>query len=124
MSNIEELTPPSKRPKPVLPLISLTLLFVAWGFIAAGRYRVSQLDLTRFGRDQDIFEAMNRDAYIGGVLWPYFTIACLLDLLAVILLFKASEVGQYRPVGIRVTVLCVPSVAWQGVVWLVYTMFG
>ena len=103
----------ARRPKPVLPLVALALLLVAWGASSFGQYRSSRLDLSRFGRCEDVCEALARDGYVAKFQLPYFTASVLLDGLAVSALVTAAAVRQFRLLGALIAVLCLLTVAWH-----------
>src|SRR5437868_8348031 len=52
------------RLRRALPLVALALVLVAWGASLAGRHRVGRLDLSGFGRCEDVHEALARDGYV------------------------------------------------------------
>jgi hypothetical protein len=116
--------PTAPRRKPLLPLVALGLLLAAWGSSCLGGYAASQLDLSRFGRCEEVFEALARDGYVARFQLPFLTAAVLLDGLAVVALWAAGMAGQFRVLGGLVAVLCVPTVLWHGLGWLVLAVFA
>jgi hypothetical protein len=105
--------------KPMLPVIALGMLLAAWGAVCLGRYRADHLDLSRFGRCEEVFEALARDTYVLQFQFPYITTAVLFDGLAVAALFAARAARQFRVLGVLVAVLCVPTVACHALMWYV-----
>src|SRR4051812_39493329 len=96
-----------------LPLVALALVLGAWGASLAGRHRVGQLDLSGFGRCEDVLEALQRDEYVARHALPYARAAVLLDGLAFLALFAAAAAG-----GQRLAVWIGVAAVWLASAWV------
>jgi hypothetical protein len=112
----------------VLPLAALGLALAAWSIFCLGKYRVSQLDLSRFGPCEEVFEALRRDGYTAEFLLPYFAVAVLLDgmalVLAIVGLLVAVVDKRFRILGVLVALFVNASGAYHLVGWLVSSAFS
>lgn len=119
-----EPSPPAAGSNRLLPLIALGLILAAWGAVAAGRERVSRLDLSRWGTDLDIPERLAIDEYCSRHFLPYIRAAVLLDAVALGALFWAAARGRFRVLSVLVAVLWFASVGWHGLSWIVTSFFA
>jgi hypothetical protein len=108
----------------VLPLVALGLVLAAWLAFAAGRERVSRLDLSRWGTDLDIPERLAIDEYCARYFLPYIRTAVLLDVIALTALWWALARGRFRVLATAVMLVGLGSAAWHGLSWLVASFFA
>jgi hypothetical protein len=114
----------TRRPRPLLLLIALGLLLVAWGIWYAGRQRASRIDLSLFGPCEDVCDALTRDGYIASIQLPYYRAAFLLDVAALVTLLAAGILGQFRTVGILVVLMWGPTITWHALSLFVCSVFS
>jgi hypothetical protein len=109
--------------KRLLPLLSFALLLAAWGAYFLGQHRANALDLSQFGRCEDVCDALRRDAYVAGYLVSYFGAAVALDGLAAVTLIGAAVRAQIGVRGfVAAALLCYCSAAWHGMCWVVASL--
>jgi hypothetical protein len=119
-----ETEPGSVPSKMALPLVALGLLLAAWVVYWVGQYRATQLDLSRFGRCEEVYEALARDGYVARFQVPYFAAAVLLDGLVFVSLLSAVVFGRFRLLGVLVAVLWLPTLAWHALACFVTSLFA
>jgi hypothetical protein len=104
-------------------LAGLALLLAAWGANLAGWYRVRHLDLSGFGRCEDVPEALARDCYVAGQFWPYISAAAALDGAAIIVLACAGARGRGCVLGLALGLVALLSLGWHGLLWVASSVF-
>ena len=112
------------RPNQLLPVVALVLILIAWCAVLAGRERVSQLDLSRWGTDIDIPERLAIDKYCSAFFLPYTRAAVVLDAAALGLLLWAGARGRFRLLGVLISVSWIVSAGWHGLSWIVTSFFA
>jgi hypothetical protein len=111
--------------KRLLPLLNFTLLLAAWGAYLLGQHRASALDLSQFGRCEDVYDALRRNASVAGYLVPYFGAAVALDGLAAVALIVAAVRAQIAVRGfVAAAVLCHWSAVWHMMCWVMASVFA
>ncbi len=103
----------------ILPVLALAFVLAAWGVVVAGKERVSRLDLSRWGTDQDVLEALQIDQYEARHFLPYLVGALELEGVAYALLYWSTRRGRLRLFGVVVWVAWFLSAGWQGLHCLV-----
>jgi hypothetical protein len=98
---------------------------VAWGVIALGDYQVSQLDISRWGHDQDIPEALAMDGYRAGHLLPYILAAVVLDFMALLILRAACGPTHLGALGVVLLLAILGSMGIHGLrLWVAWVFAG
>jgi hypothetical protein len=78
----------------------------------------------RYGPAPEVVDALQRDAYICRNILSYYSVAVLLDVLAVATLAPRSRRGWSRVLKVLAVVLLVPTVFLHGLAWLVAGLFA
>jgi hypothetical protein len=98
----------------ILVLTAFALVLAAWGAMAAGKERISKLDLSRWGSDIDVLEALQISEYKARYFRPYIWGAIGLDGLAFWLLCWAGRGGKVRSLDATVWIVWLLSAGWHG----------
>jgi len=97
-------------------VVALVLIAVAWSVMVAGVVRTNHLDVSRWGTDTSIAEAITVDKYRAAFFRPYIFAAAQFDLLALGIaiwaLVRARR--ENRTAWIVVMVLCALSAVYHG----------
>ena len=102
----------------VLVLIALAFVLAAWEAVASGKERISRLDLSRWGSDIDVMEALQISAYQARHFHPYIWGAMALDFVAFSLLCAAARRDRLRAFDVAVWMIWLLSAGWHGLNWL------
>ena len=108
----------------VLPFMALALLLAAWGTFVLGRSQAHQLDLSGFGRCEDVYDRFARDGYVARFMFPYLTAALLMDGLATVALVAEVFAGRFRLLYVLALVLWLPTCALHGLTWFAALVLG
>jgi hypothetical protein len=90
--------------------------FLTWGYT----FRLGEW----YGPAPEVVDALKRDTYIARRILPYYSVAVLLDVLAVLTLAARSRPGWPRVLKVLAAVLLVPTVPLHGLAWLVTGIFA
>lgn len=105
-------------------LVALGLIIAAWVVIALGQERVSRLDLSRWGNDIDIPEALAIDEYRSTHFLPYVRVAVIMDFAALAVLRWPGNRRSATTFEALVTLIWFVSSALHGLNWLVTSFFA
>jgi hypothetical protein len=107
----------------VISVVALQLLVCAWGAYFAGRYMISQLDTSRFGKCEEVTEALARASYIANRSLPYYRAAVALEALALAASIWVLS-SRFRLLDLGVVVASALSMVWHGLGWIICSSFA
>jgi hypothetical protein len=104
--------------------IGVMLLAFGWAVEFSGRHHTNQLDLSRFGKCEDVCESLARDSFVAKEIRPYWRAATCLDGLALLAVVWQLSGGRFRLLGVIVGIAGTASVAWHGLNWFWTSVFA